>query len=213
MTSNKALTCLVILLAIGSRFCSAKAPAPAPSFTISASNVTMPTSGMVAVPFTLTSMNGFVGSVAVSCTPPTVATGVRAPLCQEGGPARAYSLTANGTATGNVAITAIELNVEAAVRASNAKQRHEGSWALAGALMLGLGLRRRSRRVARAMLAIVGMGVIAIGLSGCGGPPTLTPGAYVFMLNANSVDSTPTVNASTTATVTVPAGIVTKSNN
>jgi hypothetical protein len=51
-----------------------------------------------------------------------------------------------------------------------------------------------------------------IGISGCGGPPTLTPGDYVFTLNANSV-SPPSLTASTTSTVTVPAGIVTHSNN
>jgi hypothetical protein len=41
------------------------AATPAPSFTISATNVAMPLSGIVSIPFTLTSVNGFVGSVAV----------------------------------------------------------------------------------------------------------------------------------------------------
>jgi hypothetical protein len=213
MLRNKAVSCLIVLSALVSPACAAGMPAPAPSFTISASNVTMPESGMVAIPITFTSVNGFAGSVAVSCNPPTVAAGVRAPFCQGGGPVMAYPLSANGTATGNVGIVAIPLNVEAAAIASSAKHRQEGSWALAGVLMLGIGLRRLSRRVARAMLAIVGMGVIATGLSGCGGPPTLTPGSYVFTLNANSVDTTTPLTASATATVTVPAGIVTKSNN
>ena len=60
------------------------------------------------------------------------------------------------------------------------------------------------------------IGLTGLGLSGCGGPPTLRPGDYVFTLTAQSVSNgtlIPVITASTTATVTVPAGIVTDSSN
>jgi hypothetical protein len=82
--------------------------------------------------------------------------------------------------------------------------------------MLGIGLqRKRTRRFARVLLAIGVIGLTGMGISGCGGPPTLTPGAYVFTLKANSNPPLGALglSASTTATVTVPAGIVTNSGN
>jgi len=216
MTRSETLTCLVVFSALASGLCAAQLPAvaPAPSFTISATNVTMPSSGSVAIPFTLTSVNGFVGSVAVDCIAPTEPAGVKAPFCEDYGPVRAFPLTADGTATGSYEVVAIPpLTYPAARGANPLKHDRGGSWALAGVLILGLGLqRKRTRRFARVLVAIGVIGLTGLGISGCGGPPTLTPGAYVFTLNATSV-TTPTLTASTTATVTVPAGIVTNSSN
>jgi hypothetical protein len=85
---------------------------------------------------------------------------------------------------------------------------------LAGALVLGFGLRRkRMLRFSRVSLAaFLLIGLAGLGIFGCGGPPTLTPGTYNFMLNANSVSANPALYATTTATVTVPAGIVTSNS-
>jgi hypothetical protein len=217
MTRNKAVSCLVVLSTLAFAACAAQVPLPAPSFKISASNVTMPSSGMVSIPFTLTSVNGFVGSVAVQCVGPTEPAGVKAPFCEDFGPVRAYPLTADGTTTGSFEVVAIPPKVVPVVSGVNPLRHGRGaSWALAGILMLGLGLQgRRTRRFARVLLAIGGIGLTGMGISGCGGPPTLTPGAYTFTLNANSVSDTLSLSlsASTTATVTVPAGIVTNSNN
>jgi hypothetical protein len=208
--TNKARSLAAGLLLLGAGFCSAQTPAP--SFTISATNVTMPSSGMVAIPFTLTSVNGFVGSVSVFCFLPTVAGSVnKGPYCEDYGPAHAFPLTANGTTTGNYSVVAILPDVLPAAKSANQRVR-DGRWALAGVLMLGIGLRRK-RRFARGWMAVGVLGLIGMGLSGCGGPPTLTPGPYAFTLSAQSVDTTPTITASTTAIVTVPAGIVTKSSN
>jgi len=215
VTRSKALSCVIVLSALASAVCAAQVPVPAPGFTISASNVTMPSSGTVSIPFTLTSVNGFVGSVAVLCVAPTEPTGVRVPYCDQGGPLMAYPLTANGTTSGNMMIVAIQPNPVPLSSSLGPAGRREGAGlALAGILMLGIGLRRkRTRRFTRVSLA-AGMiiALAGIGISGCGGPPTLTPGDYVFTLNANSV-SPPSLTASTTSTVTVPAGIVTHSNN
>jgi drug/metabolite transporter (DMT)-like permease len=127
----------------------------------------------------------------------------------------AYPLTANGTTTGSIMIVAIQPNpVPLSSRLNPAGRRGGAALALAGLVMLGLGRRRRgSRSFLRATLALgIMMGLAGLGLCGCGGPPTLTPGTYMFMLNATSV-ATPVLTASTTANVTVPAGVVTKSNN
>ncbi len=216
MTRSKVLSYLVVLSALAPPVCSARVPAPAPSFTISASNVTMPSSGTVTIPFKLTSVNGFTGTVAVNCTAPTVPAGVKAPYCEDGGPIMAYTLTADGTTTGSMTIVASEPNPVPLVSGSSLVGRNEGAvWALAGILILRIGLpRKRTRRFPRVSLA-VGMilALAGIGICGCGGPPTLTPGAYPFTLNANSVSITPALTASATATVTVPAGIVTHSNH
>jgi hypothetical protein len=214
-TRNKVLSYLVVLSAWVPTLCRAGVPTPVPGITISTSNVTMPSSGTVSIPFTLTSVNGFVGSVTVDCIAPTEPAGVKAPYCEDYGPVRAFPLTADGTATGSYEVVAIPLNVVAAARGENLLRHDQGaSWALAGVLMLGLGLqRKKTRRLGRVLLAIGGIGLTVLGISGCGGPPTLTPGAYLFTLNANSVSISPALTASATATVTVPAGIVTKSSN
>jgi hypothetical protein len=219
MTRNKVLSCLAVFSAMTSGLYAAQAPAvaPAPSFTISASNVTMPSSGMVAIPFTLTSVNGFAGSVAVLCVEPTVVGSInRGPYCDQGGPLMAYTLVADGTTTGSVTIVAIKPNpVPLASKSSLIGHGRGASWALACALILGLGLKRKSvLRLSRIALAVfLLMGLAGFGICGCGGPPTLTPGTYPFMLNATSVSTNPSLYASTTATVTVPAGIVTSNGS
>lgn len=211
MARNKSLLRLVILLAAGSRLCSAQTATPAPSFTISASNVTIPSSGSVPIPFTLTSVNGYAGQIAVNCSAPTEAAGVKIPVCSQGGPVVAYPLTAGGTATGSITLLANIPNPVPFVRSSNLAT---ATWALAGMLLLGFGLRRKgafhSARLLPAIVLLIGLA--SIGLCGCGGQPTLTPGTYVFTLNATSVSNgtqIPQLTATTTATVTVPAGIVT----
>jgi len=211
---NKVLICLIVFLALGSRISSAQTPAPTPSFTLSAANVTMPSSGVVQIPFTLTSVNGFAGSVGVLCVEPTIPGSVnKGPYCDQGGPLMAYTLAANGTTTGSISIVAIQPNpVPLTTKSSLAG--HEASWALAGALVLGFGLRRkRMLRFSRVSLAaFLLIGLAGLGIFGCGGPPTLTPGTYNFMLNATSVSANPALYATTTATVTVPAGIVTSNS-
>lgn len=216
MTRNKVLSYLVVLSALAPTLCRAGVPTSTPIFTISAGNVTMPSSGTVSVPFTLTSVNGFVGSVTVSCIAPTEPAGVRVPFCDQGGPIMAYPLTSDGNATGNMTIVAIQPNpVPLADRSSLARRGEGEGWALAGILMLGIGLRRKSSRRFTRMSLVAGMMVAlaGIGVCGCGGPPTLTPGPYLFTLNASSISPTLGPSAITTLTVTVPPGIVTKSSN
>jgi hypothetical protein len=209
MKRKIAMSCLIALLAFASSRGRAQAPVPVPSFTISASNITMPSSGEGPIPFTITSVNGFAGSIGVNCNPPNPATGVREPGC-EGGPAMApLVLTANGTATGGVYIDAIDPLPAHEVSRLNLPGHGRGaSWALAGVLLLGFGLRRR-KGWSGSVLLTLGLLIGLTGLGACGGPVTLTPGVYTYTLNAfTSGGTSPSISTSTTANVTVPPGIV-----
>ncbi len=212
MTRNKVLTCLAVLLALVSNLCEAQPSAPTPSFTISATNVTMPSSGTVSIPFTLTSVNGFTGSLIVGITPPTPPVGTRLPYLDIGGPARDYPLAANATVTASIGVlAAIPEPVPVKLNLPNRPAYGEAvRWELAGVLLLGLGSLRKRARAMRLLLALC-MLVALTGISACGGPPTLTPGTYTYTLTATKIN--PAVlspSATTTVNVTIPPGIVTK---
>lgn len=199
---------------------------PSPGVTIAARNVTMASDGTGGIPFTLTSTNKFAGRVMVVCAAPTPGPGVREPSCIVGIPAVASNLTlaADGTATGEATVSAnAPLPSAAVARLSSPRQRnHEGGGAilaLAGALMVGWGLRRKTRRLGSQALGVAGLLVVLTGLAACGGPATLTPGTYTYTLTATSAGGTTgstvagsEVTASTTVVVTVPPGIVVNYN-
>jgi hypothetical protein len=207
MTRIQALAFPVVLLALVSGVCGAQTATP--HFTIAASNVTMPSSGTGTIPFTLTSVDGFAGSVIVECADPTVAAGVQIPNCANVPVPAPIVLSAKGTATGSASLNAIEY-VNETKDAGGPKVRGDGgpvSWAFAGGLLLALGFRRR-RRLSGVLLA-VGMMVGLTAMSGCAGPATLTPGVYAYTLNAFETGvNNPVPGVSITVQVTVPAGIV-----
>jgi hypothetical protein len=196
---------------------SGHAQTAAPSFTISASNATMPASGTGTIPFTLSSVNGFAGTVVVSCGPANPPTGSILPQCNYTGSAIAtppYTLTANGTVTGSLNLVAYippcsnPCPVKLPLR-----PRHRGAvnLALASTLLLGFGPRRRARWLWLALL-VVG---IPAGLAGvaCGSASlhTLTPGTFAYTVAATQAETTtsPTPIVNTTVNVTVPAGVLT----
>ncbi len=210
ITRNGLLTCLATVLALSPTLCAARTLAPAPSFTITGSNVTMPSSGTTTFPFTLTSVNGFAGNIFVSVAQPTVPSGVKLPYLELPGPAHTFALTANGTTTGTVGLLSA-VPVPIPVRwnlPSHPGHSERAIWSLAGALLLGLGL-RRNRALATRLLLAAGLLLGLTAISACGGQPTLTPGTYTYTLTATEVNNT-TATANTTVTVTVPPGIVTR---
>jgi len=81
MRARSLLVLFGSFLAIISGLGSGHAQSATPSFSISASNAAMPTSGTGAIPFTLTSVNGFAGAVSVSCGPANPPTGSILPQC------------------------------------------------------------------------------------------------------------------------------------
>jgi len=196
---------------------SGHAQSATPSFTIAASDATMPTSGAGAIPFTLTSVNGFAGTVGVSCGPANPPTGSILPQCNYTGSAIAtppYTLTASGTVTGSLNLVAYIPPCSSPCPAKLLdRPLHRGAvnlaLALAGALPLGLGFRRRARWPWLALL-IVGILVGLAGIAcGAGNRNTLTPGSFVYTVSATSTGTSPTLAVNTTVNVTVPAGIST----
>jgi hypothetical protein len=204
VTRKRAILCLLFLYGLACGISGAQAT---PSFTLTASNTTMPLSGVGSIPYTLTSVNGFSGTIYIGCSPPTEPAGVTIPICEVGGPVIEYALNSNETLKESIGLLASE-PVPTPVRMKLPKRRGGIGLALAGALMLGFGLRRkRASHFARLCFAVSLLGGLTA-LGACaGGQKTLTPGSYTYTLTANEgSSSSPLISAA--VTVTVPAGIV-----
>lgn len=177
--------CTVVL---GSILVSSPAHAAAPNFSISATSVTMPSSGSGSIPFTLTSVNGYVGSIVVQCSDVNAPTGAKIPYCGAG-LLHAYDLAANTVVKDNLTLAPYGAPIPAGLAG--------------GALLLGFGLRRRRKsRWATLALALVGTLFCLGGAVGCGGNPNgMTPGTYTYTVTASDIKTNLAV--STTANVTV----------
>jgi hypothetical protein len=201
--NRKSVVSFAIVIALSLGVFGARAPAATPSFTITATNVTMTSSGSKGTgssTFTLTSVNGYTGTVGVTCYPTTEPAGAKLPYC--GGSLEiAHRLTANAVVTGALPFfnVAVPEPVTMPVHRS-----HTGSagLALAGALLLGLGFCSRVSR--RWLLVIFAAGACAVSgaISGCGGSNSVvTPGTYSYTVQALDTNS---VVVTSTFDVTVP---------
>ncbi len=189
--------------------------AATPSFTITATNVTVSSSsssGVGSSSFTLTSVNGYAGQVRVNCNPPTPPAGVKVPYCGYGVPSGAavpaqppITLTANEAATGSIAFYNAPIPCSSPCPVS--LPRHVGrrlpqGLAMAGALLLGFGFRRRARWL---MLVLFAVGTLAglAGISACGANnDVVTPGTYAYTITATDINTA--VSVTTPVNVTVP---------
>jgi hypothetical protein len=191
---------------------------PPPSFTITAANATLSSStssGVGTSSFTLTSVNGYAGQVLVNCQPPTTPpAGAKLPYCSDSFPSGnaaipvqpPITLTANEVVPGTISF------YNAAVPCSNPcpvnLPRRGGhglpqGLALAGALLLGFGFRRRVPRWLTITLLAVGAFAGLAAISACGGNNNVvTPGTYVYTISATDV--TTAVSVTTSINVTVP---------
>ncbi len=195
---------------------SAQAATPSPSFTITATNVTMSTStssGTGSSSFTLTSVNGYTGSVFVGCQPPTPPNGVKIPYCSGGTAGAAFvpvqppiTLTANEVVTGTLPFFNFPAPCSNPCPASFPRRVGHGmsqGLTLAGALLFGFAFRRRAPRWLTLTLLIVGSTVGLTAISACGGNNNVvTPGTYAYTISATDISTA--VSVTTTVNVTVP---------
>lgn len=192
--------------------------AATPSFTITATNVTLSSStssGAGSSSFTLTSVNGYAGQVRVGCQPPIPPAGVKVPYCGYGVPiptGAAVPAEPPITLTANEAVPGTISFYNAAVPCGNPcpvnlpSQGHRGlpqGLALAGALFFGFGFRRRAARWLTLTLLAVGALAGLAAISACGGDNNVvTPGTYTYTISATDV--TTSVSVTTSINVTVP---------
>jgi hypothetical protein len=128
---------ITLTVAFGTRL----ARAATPSYAISATNVTMPSTGAGSSPYTVTQVQ-FTGTLAVTCQYSGPTTVARIPQCYT--PPMAVPVTAGQTTSGAVALEPYGVVIPAGV---HRKWRVPmGGLALTGALVLGFGLQSGSWR-------------------------------------------------------------------
>lgn len=174
------------------------------TFTVSASNVTMPHSGAVTSSYTVTAVP-LTGTLVLNCVYSGPTTTAKIPICNHG-PAQSKPVTSGDTVTGEITFYPWGVPVPANHRREPARTAALGL-ALAGGLLMGFGLRRRARRwIAPALLAGAALAGAAA-LSGCSSANSMTPGTYTYTVSAVNNAGGPavlTIMAKTTITATVP---------
>jgi hypothetical protein len=192
--------------------------AATPSFTVTATSAALSSSsksGEGSSTITLTSVNGYSGSIIVNCIPPTPPAGVKVPFCSPGMPSattpaisaavpaivEAFTLTAGQAVNGTVTFYNFPYPVSASLpRPANHKLAQ--SLALAGVLLVGFGFRRKSWHFLSLTLLALGMLAVMSGISACGGSNSLvTPGTYAYTISATDINTAASVNTSVNVTV------------
>lgn len=190
------------------------AAAATPSFTITATNVTMSSSdsaGIGSSSFTLTSIDGYTGTLQIGCNIPTPKIGVTVPSCGYGAAGAAaisieppsIALAANQVVTGTVPFTnPVPCSGRCGISARREGDRLEQSLALAGALLVGFGFRRRAPRWLALMLFALGTLAGLAGISACGASNSVvTPGTYAYTISATDINTDVSVTSSINVTV------------
>lgn len=181
---------------------------PATTFAITATNVTMPHSGLGVSHYKVTGIP-FDGTMTIACQYSGKDKSARIPTCTYG-PLVAIPVKQGQTVTGEEFFypwgSAIPLDQQGAIHRFPSGQL-AGLW-LAGVLLIGAGLRPKARRWLTVGMLAAGSLAASAGLSGCiWGPGGMTPGTYPYTISAN-VEANPVVplgrGVSTTISVTVP---------
>jgi len=182
------LVLFVSLLAVVCWLSGARALAVTP-FAIEAANVTMPSSGLGSSQYTVSGIPA-AGSVTISCAysgPTTVAK-----IPQFCGPVGAPTIpvpAGETTFSGDILFVPygqVPPPGMGELRGAPLPLRHMpgAGLALAGALLLGFGLRRRASRWLTMVLLAAGTLVGVSGISGCLTGPPMTPGTYQYTISA-----------------------------
>ncbi len=184
-------------------------PPPPGTYSLSATNVTLAAGGSGTSTLTVSSTNGYVGTVTLSCAvTSSPANAVHTPTCAVSQTVALSASATNGTAAVTVSSTAASASL--APRDSLWKKAGGG---MALATLFVLLVPRRQRR-AWTTMGLVLLATLVIGLGACGGGgssgsasnqqtnPGTTTGAYTITVNATGSDAAHTT-ASTTFTLTV----------
>jgi hypothetical protein len=183
-----------------------RAIAATSDFAITAANVNMPASGNGSSEYTVTAIP-MTGSLTVTCQYSGAATVARIPNCTYG-PIEALPVTAGQTVTGTIDF----LPYGSAVPLGLHRQAHApgAGLALAGALLLGFGFRRRARGWFALVVLAVGTLAGVAGITACAGGSmvSMTPGTYQYTISAGNVPGGSNLlsgmSTSTTINVTIP---------
>ena len=181
----------------------AQSTSAAPTFTIATGN------GTGSIPYTLTSVSGYTGTVIVRCQAPTVAAGVNIPYCvvpsnaancnptiSNPPPANICTLAANQVFTSSFSL--VGNSVSAGFVAS-----HNPALAIffIVALLSGLTLRRHTARRLTLPLMIAMLAALSCA-TGCGNHPQgFTPGTYTYVISATQSPVPLVTSANATVTI------------
>ena len=180
-------------------------PADAVPYAVAATNVTMPAMGLGTTQYTVTGIP-MTGTLSVTCNSAGTETNLKIPTCTYG-PLAEIPVTAGQTVTGTISFypygSAIPANLH------RARPSFPAGVALAGALLLGLRLRRLSRTWLAASLLSISVLAGLAGIAACGGSSfsNMTPGTYQYAISAGNESGGATPlreGATTTISVTVP---------
>lgn len=196
MHRQRASSALVTLLALSWLLSPAAAHAATPAFTVSATNVIMPASGMGTSTVTATSENSYAGRLVIACDSANSSMGAHLPLCF-GHPVTGLAVAANKSAQLQLYLVPYG-QAPPPVSSRTSGWKGEAPLALAGALLLGFGLRRRARKLGWFTLAAA-LFAASAGITACGG------GAHgTFTYNVVATDSATSASTTATFTVTLP---------
>lgn len=178
-------------------------PAATPTFTITASSVTVPGRGSAASQFTLTSVGGFTGQVGITCVGPNINLSSEPvlPLCDH--PVQNYTIPATGSVTGTMDFYPPWVDgygfASLARPSGPAHPAPLAAGVFAGVALFGLRFRKMLSR--RAALFVAAAGLISLaGFVGCIGQGGLamTPGTYAYTLSGASPSGIQTATVSVT---------------
>jgi hypothetical protein len=179
---------------------------------MTATNVTMPSSGNGVSNFSISGFPGN-GTVIIGCVYAGTNIEAKIPYCLSGAssasvPVERIPVTAGQTLTGTIDFYPPTTILPAALRKAPRpfNRLPAATLALAGALMLGFGFRRKAPRWFAMALFAVGVLAAASGISGCSAN-SMTPGTYPYTITANYQDTSDAMLDSilnTNIEVTVP---------
>jgi hypothetical protein len=193
---RSSLARLTLLPALLLATLSATAQSSAPTFTITTSNVSVSTTGTGSIPYTLSSVNGYIGTIVLKCQAPTEPAGVNIPYCGTA-PVVSYQLTANQVVTGSFPLYGT-VAVPAGFMVSN---NPAFAVLFIVALLSGLTLRRGTARRLTLPLLLVALAALCC-TTGCGSVPHgFTPGTYTYVVGATQSPVPLYVGANSTVTI------------